>query len=80
MQKVRLFLISIMNTGILLLILCLGSQNINNRQSINLGFTSTAKLPAGFLVGVSICLGAISGSATTLILAKTIINGENNDI
>ena len=67
--RIKLLAISMTSALALLLMLCLGAQNLNTRYSIQLGSAKTAPLPAGFLVGVSIVLGVISGgSAATLLL------------
>ena len=72
--KIRLLSITITTGGLLILVLCLGSQNLNNRNSVNLGVTSTAPLPIGFLVGLSISLGVLSGG-----FMQTIIKTTKND-
>tara|TARA_Y100001968_G_scaffold212693_1_gene195808 strand:+ start:780 stop:1016 length:237 start_codon:yes stop_codon:yes gene_type:complete len=69
--KLRILATSIATSALLLLVLCIGSQNINNRSKINLGLTSIAPLPTGFLVGISIVLGVLSGGSTAAILAKS---------
>ena len=56
--------------ALLMLVLCIGSQNINNRSAINIGVTSTAALPTGFSIGISVILGVISGGSTAAILIK----------
>jgi len=48
--------------------LCLGAQNLNERHSLKLVETTTAPLPTGFLIGVSIILGVISGGSTAAVL------------
>ena len=73
--KFRLLAITLTSGGLLILVLCLGSQNVNNRQSLNLGLTSTAPLPTGFLVGLSISLGVIGGG-----IMQTFKESESNDI
>ena len=72
--KIRLLSITKTTGGLLILVLCLGSQNLNNRNSVNLGVTSTAPLPIGFLVGLSISLGVLSGG-----FMQTIIKTTKND-
>ena len=52
----------------LLITLCLGSQNLNTKHELNLGIGKSAAFPAGFLVGLSIVLGAASGGSTTAML------------
>ena len=56
---------------LLLFVLCLGAQNLNERHSLNLGFANTSPLPAGFLVGVSMVIGVISGGATSAVIIPT---------
>ena len=46
---------------LLLLLLCLGAQNGRDRHSIQLGGSRSVPLPSGFLVGMSLVIGVISG-------------------
>ena len=46
----------------------LGSQNIKDRHSLNLGFAKTAPLPTGFVIGVSLITGIISGGSMLALL------------
>ena len=66
--RVKLITITITTSGLLLLFLCLGSQNLSQRKNINLGITSTAPLPTGFTIGISSIIGIISGGFTTSLL------------
>jgi uncharacterized integral membrane protein len=66
--RLRLFVASLGGGVLLLLILCLGAQNLDQRVSLNLGFGRTAQLPTGFLLGVALVIGVISGGATTALL------------
>lgn len=50
--------------------LCLGSQNLNERHSLNFGFANSYPLPTGFLVGVSIVVGVLSGGATAAVIVS----------
>jgi uncharacterized integral membrane protein len=69
--RLRLLLASLGGGALLLLLLCLGAQNLNQRTSLNLGFGRTAELPTGFLVGVALVIGVISGgSAAALLLPR----------
>ena len=64
MLRLRLLLGSVLGGGLLLLVLCLGAQNLEQRPRLNLGFAQTAPLPSGFLVGVALArLGAGPGLA-----------------
>jgi len=69
--RIKLLAISLASALALLLMLCLGAQNLNTRHTLKLGSTTTAPLPAGFLVGISIVLGVISGSSTATALLPT---------
>ena len=69
--RLRLLISSAVGASMLLLVLCLGAQNLDQRPSLNLGFSRSAPLPAGFLVGVALVIGVISGgSATALLLPR----------
>jgi hypothetical protein len=67
--RARLLVASLMGGSLLLAILCLGAQNLHQRPSLNLGFSRTAPLPAGFLVGVALVIGVISGGCSAALLA-----------
>ena len=66
--RLRLLGISFASGLALMLMLCLGAQNLNSRHALNLGATTTAPLPSGFLVGISIVLGVISGGSAASVL------------
>ena len=66
--RLRLLLASLGGGALLLLLLCLGAQNLDRRTSLNLGLGRTAELPTGFVVGVALVLGVISGGAATALL------------
>ena len=68
LQRLRLLVLSCGSAGLLLVVLCLGAQNLNDRRSLNLGFGKTAPLPTGFIVGVSTVLGVLSGGAVAAVL------------
>ena len=66
--RLRLLLGSLGGGTLLLLLLCLGAQNLDQRASLNLGFGRSSPLPTGFLVGVALVLGVISGGTATALL------------
>lgn len=66
--RLRLVLASLLGSSLLLLILCLGAQNLEQRPSLNLGFGRSAPLPAGFLVGVALVVGVLCGGCSTALL------------
>ena len=57
---------------LLILLLCLGAQNLKDKHSIRVGNIRSVSLPTGFLVGVSLVIGVISGgSAAAILLPKS---------
>ena len=74
-RKMLLLTNILANTTLLVFMLCLGSQNLSNKYSLNLGLGTTEKYPSGFLIGVSISLGYLSGGLTTVLLSKS----KNNE-
>ena len=66
--RLRLLLFSLGTGTLLLLLLCLGAQNLSERHSLQVGSFRSASLPSGFLVGVSLVIGVISGGSAVAIL------------
>ena len=66
--RLRLLLFSLGTGTLLLLLLCLGAQNLSERHSLRIGSFRSASLPSGFLVGVSLVIGVISGGSTVAVL------------
>ncbi len=66
--RLRLLLITLGGSVALLVVLCLGAQNLSERYRLQLGVGTTAPLPAGFIVGVSTVLGMISGGSLAVVL------------
>ncbi|KZR69769.1 hypothetical protein PMIT1313_00876 [Prochlorococcus marinus str. MIT 1313] len=66
--RLRLLTSSFLSGGLLLIVLCLGAQNLTDRHSLRLGNAKSAELPTGFLVGMSIVAGVISGGSTAALL------------
>jgi hypothetical protein len=66
--RLRLLCGSLLGGTLLLTLLCLGAQNLEERPQLRLGLTRTAPLPAGFIVGVALVLGVISGGASAALL------------
>ena len=66
--RLRLLTTSLVSGGLLLVVLCLGAQNLSDRHSLRLGDAKSAELPTGFLVGMSIVVGVISGGTTAALL------------
>jgi hypothetical protein len=68
MLRFRLLVGSIGGGLLLLLALCLGAQNLEQRPRLNLGFAQATPLPAGFLVGAALAVGVISGGSSAALL------------
>ena len=69
--RLRLLMTSLLGGVLLVAVLCLGGQNLEQRSRLELGFGRTAPLPSGFLVGVALAFGVISGgSAVALLLPR----------
>ena len=66
--RLRLILLSLGSSILFLMLLCLGAQNLNDRHQIRLGAMRSAALPSGFLIGVSLVIGVISGGSTAAVL------------
>ncbi len=66
--KIRILTVSLTSALVLLLMLCLGAQNLSDRHTLKLGKATTAPLPSGFIIGVSIIMGVISGGSAAAVL------------
>ena len=67
LYRLQLLLVSF-GGALLLLLLCLGAQNLQDRHSIRIAGARSVPLPTGFLVGISLVLGVISGGSTAAVL------------
>lgn len=65
--RLRLLLATLLGATLLLVCLCLGAQNLEDRPSLRLGFARTAPLPSGFLVGLALVAGLISGGSAVAL-------------
>ena len=70
LQKLKLFTFNITSGVLLILFLCLGSQNLDRRHSLNLVVNETVELPIGFIVGISFAIGFLSGGFTSILMMK----------
>ncbi len=71
LSQMRILATSFSSGILLILVLCLGSQNLSDRLSLKIGEAKTAELPSGFLVGISLVLGVISGGSVAALLLPT---------
>ena len=68
--KLKLFTFNIISISLLVLFLCLGSQNLDKRHSLNLLINETVELPNGFILGIAFTLGFASGGLTSILMMK----------
>ncbi len=66
--KIQLVTLNIATSLFLIFFLCLGSQNLKQRFSLDFIVNKTVALPMGFLVGTSFTLGVISGGLTSVLM------------
>ena len=73
--RLQLLTLNIAAAILLIFFLCLGSQNLGKKYSLDFLINKTVPLPVGFLIGTSFTLGLISGGITSVIM----INNNDED-
>tara|TARA_B100001250_G_scaffold400874_1_gene411981 strand:+ start:97 stop:327 length:231 start_codon:yes stop_codon:yes gene_type:complete len=73
--RLQLLTLNIATSILLFFFLCLGSQNLGKKYSIDFLINKTVALPVGFIVGTSFTLGLMSGGLTSVLM----INNNNNN-
>ena len=73
--KLKLLTLNFATAVLLIFFLCLGSQNLGKKYTLNFLINKTVPLPVGFLIGTSFTLGLISGGLTSVIM----INNNDED-
>ena len=68
--KIKLFIFTITSSLLLIIFLCLGSQNLDERYKLNILVDETVELPKGFIIGISFTLGYISGGLNSILNLK----------
>ena len=68
--RLKLLTLNISTAILLILFLCLGSQNLGKKYSLDFLINKTVDLPIGFLMGTSFTLGLISGGLTSVLIIK----------
>lgn len=66
--RLRLTAATLLGGAMLLLVLCLGAQNLDRRVQLNLIAGRTAPLPVGFVIGIAVVVGVISGGCAAALL------------
>ena len=72
--RLQLLTMNIGTSILLILFLCLGSQNLGKKHSLNFLLNKTVPLPIGFLVGTSFTMGVITGGITSISLVNNKVN------
>ncbi|MFN5465844.1 MAG: hypothetical protein ACK40D_01975 [Cyanobacteriota bacterium] len=65
--RLRLALGSVMGAVVVALAVCLGAQNLSDRPTLQLGVARTAPLPSGFLMGLALAAGLLSGGSAAAV-------------
>ena len=71
--RLKLLSLNIATTILLFFFLCLGSQNLSKRYSLDFLIYKSVPLPIGFLVGSSFTLGLTFGGLTSILM----VNNDN---
>ena len=74
--RLKLLTLNIFTAILLILFLCLGSQNLGKKYSIDFIINKTVSLPIGFLIGTSFTLGLMTGGLTSVLMIN--INDKNH--
>ena len=75
--RLQLLTLNVASAILLIFFLCLGSQNLSKKHSLNFIINKTIPLPIGFLVGTSFTWGMISGGLTSVLMINTNTNDVN---
>ena len=73
--KLQLLTLNIATAIFLIFFLCLGSQNLGKKYSLDFLINKTVDLPIGFIIGTSFTLGLISGGSTSVLMMHN--NNQN---
>ena len=68
--RLQLLTLNISTAILLIFFLCLGSQNLGKKYSLDLLINKTVDIPIGFLMGTSFTLGLFSGGLTSVLMIK----------
>ena len=68
--RLQLLTLNFSTAILLIFFLCLGSQNLGKKYSLDFLINKTVDLPIGFLMGTSFTLGVFSGGLTSVLMIK----------
>tara|TARA_Y100001968_G_scaffold205629_1_gene188837 strand:- start:825 stop:1061 length:237 start_codon:yes stop_codon:yes gene_type:complete len=74
--RLRLLTLNIATAVLLFFFLCLGSQNLSKKHSVNFLINKTVPLPVGFILGTSFTLGVLSGGLISVLMIDDKTNEE----
>ena len=66
--RLQLLTLNIVTAILLIFFLCLGSQNLGKKYTLDFLINKTVDLPIGFLIGTSFTLGLMSGGLTSILM------------
>ena len=66
--RLQLLTLNICTAILLIFFLCLGSQNLGKKYSLDFLINKTVALPVGFLIGSSFTIGLISGGLSSVLM------------
>ena len=72
--RLKLLTLNFATSILLIFFLCLGSQNLGKKYSLDFIINKSVSLPIGFLIGTSFTLGLMSGGLTSVLM----INDDDN--
>ena len=73
--RLQLLTLNVASAILLIFFLCLGSQNLDKKYSLDFLINKTVALPIGFLIGTSFTFGLMSGGLTSVLMIN---NNEKN--
>ena len=68
--RLKLLTLNVATAILLIFFLCLGSQNLGKKYSLDFLINKTVALPIGFLIGSSFTFGFMSGGLTSVLMIK----------
>ena len=68
--RLKLLTLNIATAILLIFFLCLGSQNLGKKYSLDFIINKTVSLPIGFLMGATFTLGLMSGGLTSVLMVS----------
>ena len=69
--RLQLLTLNIATAILLIFFLCLGSQNLGKKHSLDFQINKTVALPIGFLIGTSFTIGLMSGGLTSILMINS---------